>query len=66
MDINKNLILVEFSSISRLIKSSKFFKHKVDTNKNLRLVDLSKFPRFQFGVKVIYYKAFLFIIKSSK
>jgi hypothetical protein len=62
IDINGNLISVKFSSISRLIEFSEFLRHKVDTNRNLRLVYPSGFLRFWFGVRVIYYKAFLLII----
>ena len=46
MDISGNLILVEFGGFSRLIKSSKSLRHKVDTSGNLRLINPSKFPRF--------------------
>jgi hypothetical protein len=57
MDISRNFILV---------KSSEFLRCGVDTNRNLRLIDLLGFPRFQFRVRVVYYRAFLFIIKGSK
>ena len=46
MDISGNLILVESGGFSRLVEFSKFLRRKVDTNENLRLIDLSKFPRF--------------------
>ena len=46
MDISGNFILIEFSGISRLVKSSKFLKYKVDISKNLKLIDFSGFPRF--------------------
>jgi len=29
-----------------LVESGRFLRRRVDTNRNLRLVDLSKFPRF--------------------
>ena len=57
IDISKILILVEFG---------KFLKYRVDTDRNLGLVDPSGFPRFWFGVRVMYYRAFLLIIRGSK
>ena len=46
MDISGNFILVEFGKISRLIESSGFLRQGVDISKNLRLINLSGFPRF--------------------
>ena len=46
MDISRILILVEFSRIPILVESSGFLKYRVDISGNLRLVDLSRFPRF--------------------
>jgi hypothetical protein len=46
MDISRNLALVELGKISRLIEFGGFLKYKVHISKNLRLIDLSKFPRF--------------------
>ena len=46
MDIGRNLILVEFGRILRLVESSGFLGRGVDISRNLRLVDLSGFPRF--------------------
>ena len=46
MDISRNLISVEFGRILRLVKSSGFLRRGVDISGNLRLVDLSRFPRF--------------------
>ena len=46
VDISKIFILVEFSGILRLVKSSRFLRYRVDISRNLRLVDLSGFPRF--------------------
>ena len=46
MHIGRNLILVKFGRISRLVEFGEFFKYKVDINKNLRLMDPSRFPRF--------------------
>ena len=48
---------MEFSRILRLVEFSKFFRHRVDNSGNLRV---------QFGVRVIYYKAFLLAIRGSK
>ena len=57
---------MEFSGIPRLVKSSGFLRHKVDINKNLRLIDFSRFFKFQFRVKIIHYRAFLLIIRGGK
>jgi hypothetical protein len=46
VDISRNLILAEFGRILRLVKSSGFLRRGVDISRNLRLVDLSGFPRF--------------------
>ena len=46
VDASKYLILVEFGGIIRLVESSKFLRCRVDINRNLRLVDLSKFSKF--------------------
>ena len=54
---------MEFSGIVRLVKSSKFLRCRVDINKNLRL---SRFFKFWFGVKVVYYKAFLLTMGGGK
>ena len=66
MDISGNFILIEFSGISRLVKSSKFLKYKVDVSKNLKLIDFSGFYKFQFRVRTVYCKTFLLIIRGSK
>ena len=42
------------------------FRSLMDINGNLRLIDLSGFPRFQFRVKVVYYRAFLLAIRGGK
>ena len=42
---------------------SKFLRYKVDINRNLRL---SGFPKFQFKVRVVHYKAFLLVIGGGK
>ena len=46
MDIGGNLILVEFGRILGLVESGRFLGRGVDISRNLRLVDLSRFPRF--------------------
>jgi hypothetical protein len=46
VDISGNLISVEFGGILRLVESGRFLRRGVDTSRNLRLVDLSRFPRF--------------------
>ena len=46
MDIGGILILVEFSRISKLVESGGFLRRRVDISRNLKLVNLSKFPRF--------------------
>jgi hypothetical protein len=66
MDIGGNFALVEFSEIFRLVESGKFLRRRVDNSKNLRLVDFGGFPRFQFRVKVIYYRVFLLTKRGSK
>ena len=55
-DIIRYFILVEFSGILRL----------VDIGGNLRLMDLSGFLKFQFRVRVVYYRTFLLTVESSK
>jgi hypothetical protein len=57
---------VEFGGILKLVESSGFLRYRIDISRNLRLVDLSGFPRFQFRVRVVYYKAFLLITGGSK
>jgi hypothetical protein len=37
---------VEFSGILALVELSGSFRYRVDISRNLRLVDLSRFPRF--------------------
>jgi hypothetical protein len=46
VDISRNLIIVEFGRILRLVESGGFLRYRVDISRNLRLVDLSRFPRF--------------------
>ena len=59
-------MLMEFSRISRLVKSSKFLKHRADISGNLRLIDFSGFLRFQFRVRIVRYKTFLLTIRGGK
>ena len=66
MDISRNFMLIKFGGISKLVKSNKFLRCRVDISGNLRLIDFSRFPRFQFGVRIVCYKIFLFIIRGSK
>jgi hypothetical protein len=46
VDISGIFILVEFSGILGLVESSGFLRYRVDIGRNLRIVDLSRFPRF--------------------
>jgi len=46
VNIGRNLILVEFGGILRLVESGRFLRRRVDISRNLRLVDFSRFPRF--------------------
>ena len=59
---------MEFSGILRLVESSGFLRCRVDISRNLRLVDLSRFPRFRFRFRfrAVRYKAFLLIIGGGK
>jgi hypothetical protein len=63
MDVSGYLILVKFSKIVRSVEFSGFLRYRVDIGGNLRL---SRFPKFQFRVRVVYYKAFLLVIGGSK
>ena len=66
MDISGNFTLIEFSGIPKLVKSSGFLRRRVDISRNLRLIDFSRFFRFQFGVRIVYYRTFLLITRGSK
>jgi len=48
--IGRNLTLVEFSGIPRLVEFGRFLGYGVDSCGNFRLVDYSGFFRFQFWV----------------
>ena len=63
MDASGYLVLVEFDRIIRLVEFSKFLRYRVDISGNFRL---SGFSKFQFRVKAVYYRAFLFIIGGGK
>ena len=65
-DVVRYLILVKFSGIIKLVESGGFLKYKIDISGNLRLMDLSGFPKFQFRVRAVSYKAFLLIIGGGK
>ena len=66
MDASGYFILVKFSGIIRSVESGRFLRCGVDINKNLRLMDLSGFFKFQFRVKVVFYRVFLFAMGGSK
>ena len=63
VDIGGYFILVKFSRIIRLVKSSRFLRYRVDISRNLRL---SGFSKFRFKVKVVYYRAFLLVMGGGK
>ena len=65
-DVIRYFILVEFSGIIRLVKSSKFLRYRVDISGNLRLINLSKFFKFQFRVRVVFYRVFLLTTGGGK
>ena len=46
VDISRIFVLVEFGRILRLVESGRFLRYRVDISRNLRLIDLSGFPRF--------------------
>ena len=48
------------------MESGGFLKYKVDISGNLRLIDLSKFPKFQFRVRAVFYRVFLLITEGGK
>ena len=66
MDVVGYLILVEFSRIIRSVKSSGFFRYRVNISRNLRLMDFSKFLKFQFRVRAVSYRAFLLVTGGGK
>ena len=62
-DISKYLISVEFSRIIKSMEFNRFLKYRVDIGENLRL---SRFLKFWFRVRAVYYKAFLLVIEGGK
>ena len=66
MDVSGNFTLIGFGGIPRLIKSNRFLRHRVDISGNLRLIDFSRFLKFQFKVRAVHYKIFLLIIRGGK
>ena len=68
IEFGGNLAFVEFGGILRLVESGGFLRCRVDISRNLRLVDLSGFPRFyfRFRFRAVHYKVFLLIIGGSK
>ena len=66
VDVIRYLILVKFSGIIRLVESGGFLKYRVDISRNLRLIDLSGFSKFQFRVRAVSYKVFLFATEGGK
>jgi hypothetical protein len=57
---------VGFSRNSRSLVDISGIFISVEFGGILRLVDLGRFPRFQFRVRVVRYKAFLLITGGSK
>ena len=57
---------MEFSGILRLVKSNKFLRYGVDISRNLRLMDFSRFFKFQFGVRMVHYRIFLLTMRGGK
>ena len=66
ISVSESLILVKFGGVSKLVKSNKFFRRGVDISRNFRLINFSKFPKFRFRVRAVYYRVFLLIIRGSK
>ena len=50
MAVSRNLILVEFSGVLRLVEPSGFLRYRVDISRIFRLVDPSRFFRFWFRI----------------
>ena len=65
MDIGRNLTLVEFSRIPRLVELGRFLRY-IYISGNFRLVGPSRFSRFRYGVYAVSYKALLLIAGGSK
>ena len=54
---------MKFSGIVRSVEFSKFLRYRVDIGGNLRL---SRFFKFWFRVRAVYYKTFLLTMGGSK
>ena len=65
MDIGRNLTLVEFSGIPRLVKLGRFLGY-VYVSRNFRLVGPSRFSRFWYSIYIVSYKALLPIAGGGK
>ena len=65
-DVSGYLILVEFGGIIRSVEFSRFLRCGVDISRNFRLMDFSKFLRFQFKVRIVCYRTFLLVIRGGK
>jgi len=50
VDVSENLILVEFGRILKLVKLGRLFRYRVDVNRNIKLINSSRFFRFWFRV----------------
>jgi len=46
VDVSKNLLLVEFGRILRLVKLGGLFRYRVDISKKFRLIDPGRFFKF--------------------
>ena len=65
MDIGRNLTLVEFGGIPRLVESGRFLGY-VYVSGNFRLVGPSRLFRFWYSVYIVSYKALLPIAGGGK
>ena len=66
IDVVGYFILVEFNRIIRSVEFSKFLRYKINISRNLRLIDLSRFLKFWFRVRVVSYKVFLLAMGGGK
>ena len=48
VDVSRNLMLVEFGRILRLVELGGLFRYRVDISRKFKLVDPSEFFRFWF------------------
>jgi hypothetical protein len=65
-DASRYLILIKFGGIVKSVKFNGFLRYRVDINRNLRLMDLSGFLKFQFRIRAVYYRTFLLAIGGGK